>query len=96
MDSQINEELLNSDLQLAYENIECLYNSKYRKATSLAWDAFVTIVNERLVELHGRGFRCNNQQLKSWLREYGNGYDSIKATVDYIEADKQERRNTDG
>lgn len=93
VDNRIDEELLNNDLQLAYCNIECLYNSKYRKSTSLAWDSFVTITNERLVEFHGRGMRCNNQQLKAWLSDFGDGYASIKETVDYIEADKMERGN---
>lgn len=94
--AEIDRYALNTALKDMYKSVDGLYLSTTRKPTSLAWDALVTVTDELLHLKYGRGYRCNNHQLKRWLNEYGLGYDTIKSTVSFIEDSLSERSVSHG
>lgn len=86
----INEDYLNEAITTWIMNTEWIYNllaSKRSKSTSIVFTALADLANDHIKSEH-RGFQCSNYQLKKWLEEYGNGYDTLAAAVEEIEAER--------
>ena len=61
-----------------------LFKNKRSKATTVTFAILVEIANRA-----NKGYYSTGRQLKSWLTEYGNGYDSVKETLNYIKNKKE-------
>ena len=93
--NRINEEYLNHELSLLIENTESMWEAvtknRRRKATAIAWWALMVAANQSLEWEYGdKTLYASSQQLKNWLQEYGNGYDSIAETVSEVEEMRRE------
>ena len=90
---RINEDYLNYLLDVEkfsndYRIYDAIKNTK-RKATSIVWQAFMEFTNTYL-EYEGYSTTCSSNQLKSWLNEYGRGYESLAESVKTVEAMRSE------
>lgn len=84
---RINEGWLNDHISTPINTNKEFYDmmkNKRKKSHSIAWDAFMYCVN-CLLKYNDYNTVCTSAQLKEWLNTYGNGYDSIKETVDFVE-----------
>lgn len=91
---RINEAYLNECIILEFNNTERLANNKTRTPKSLVWEAFQIITNRLLKEnvVSVYNFVCSSQQLKDFLNDYGNGYDSLKESLEYVAEHRKEQK----
>lgn len=57
-----------------------------RSSKSLVWTIFQELTNyelSQIVNVHKHV--CTSQQLKDFLNDYGNGYDSLKQSLEYVD-----------
>ena len=93
---QINELTLNHDIQaliLTNGRLWGLMKNPKSKATTTTFAAFTELANEVLKVakcLLGGRYYATGQQLRDWLWEYGEGFDSIKDSLDFIKENKEE------
>jgi hypothetical protein len=60
----------------------------------VVWEAFTALANECLKrEEYPRQYVCTSEQLKSWLAQYGNGYETLTEAVQHVEEERQEMNN---
>lgn len=90
--NRINEEYLNEQVELWGMNTESLYNSivkSNRKLTSVTFEVFGSLAQNAVnQEYYPEKISVSNYQLKKWLETYGNGYDSLKDSVEYFESER--------
>jgi len=99
-DFKINEEYLNDSLQIYLSNEKFLYDAMTktkRKPEAVAWEALTFTANMLLANENypNKKIVASSEQLKKWLNEFGNGYETIKDTVNYIIAERQELKEWD-
>jgi hypothetical protein len=87
--NKINADWLNETLQIKLDNERALYDAMkdpHRKPHVVAWMALEHTANAYIAyEVEPAApMYASSAQLKSWLNEYGNGYDTIAPTVQYI------------
>lgn len=93
---KINEEYLCDAITMWIMNTQYIYNrlsSKRNKTTSIVWEAFADLANNHLQSEH-KGFECSSYQLKKWLDTFGKGYDTLKAAVEEIDAEREQPLGT--
>lgn len=92
--NRINEDYLNEQLQLWGMNTEKLYNAivkSNRKLTSVTFEVFGSLAQHCInQEYYPEKITASNYQLKRWLEEYGNGYDTLSESVEYFEDERAE------
>jgi len=84
---KINETYLNDLLDITAFNTKWIYDkmtTRRSKSTTIAFYSLIEWCNQEL-RLEHPGYYASNEQVKKWLNEYGNGYDSIKEIADFIE-----------
>ncbi len=88
---RINKGYLNDAIQLWGANtrkfVEDVRHTN-RKITSIVWQMFLDLVDDHIKDFelpYPQYHVCTSEQLKSWLNEYGEGYETLKPTVDYFE-----------
>lgn len=90
--NRINEEYLNEQVELWGMNTESLYNSivkSNRKLTSVTFEVFFSLAQHCVnQEYYPEKISVSNYQLKKWLETYGNGYDSLKDSVECFESER--------
>jgi len=85
-------------LQLFLANEKRLYDAMHtkRKATAVAWEALMFTANDVLKnDNYPKILTATSEQLKKWLNEYGNGYETIADTVEWIKQQRLERIEED-
>ena len=65
------------------------YIKNTRKVTTIIWTAFITMTNEYL-ENEGYSYKCNSEQLKKYLKQYGYGYEIFEPLYKDVESIKKE------
>lgn len=65
------------------------YIKNTRKVTTIIWTAFITMTNEYL-EYEGYSYKCNSEQLKKYLKQYGYGYEIFEPLYKEVESIKKE------
>lgn len=97
-DMKVNEGYLNDAIILWAMNTEWIYKAvRYGKGSvqGVIWSAFTDLVNNHIREIeypYHQDCVCSSYQLKNWLNEYGNGYDTLKATKEYFEAEREDAK----
>lgn len=90
---RINQGYLNDNLCIFLVNDRNLYFdgvlNRRRKVESVVWEAFTQLANECLKMLDYSTI-CNSKQLKDWLFEYGEGYNTLQESIDYVVEYRQE------
>lgn len=96
---KINEDHLNDNLRIYLLNNQHLYgllqHGKHSNH-SIAWQALIVVANALISfeELpRSNQYYASNNQLKSWLNEYGRGYETIEETVANISELRKEARS---
>lgn len=96
-DMKINSGWLNDSIIMILDNTYSLYQAMQntrRKASSVVWEAFMILTNECLKnEEYPRQYVCTSEQLKSWLAQYGNGYETLAEAVQHVEEEREEMNN---
>jgi hypothetical protein len=67
---------------------DAVMNSK-RKITSIVFEALIDLTNDHIRGEGYTNYQCANYQLKKWLEEYGNGYDTLTAAVQELAAERE-------
>ena len=63
------------------------------KPTSVAWACLTQLANNLLIIIHGEGkYYATSDQLKYWVNRYGEGYDTLRPTAEYIRDLKEETK----
>ena len=97
--SKINEDYLNETLQIFLLNERPLYDAMHntrQKPESVAWTALMFSANDRLKnEEYPAKYFASSEQLKKWLSEFGRDYETIADTVEFIKAERLERKEWD-
>ena len=86
-DNTINADYLCEALTMWAMNTQKLYNAvayTKRKMTSVVWETLVDLTNDHIKSQGYKDCLCTNYQLKQWLNEYGNGYDTLSAAVEAL------------
>jgi hypothetical protein len=89
--NRINTEYLCDAVVMWAMNTERLYNELVksgRKITSVVWEAFADLANDH-IKMEERGYSCSGYQLKKWLNEYGNGYDTLAQVVQELTSERR-------
>lgn len=95
-DMTIATEYLNDALIMWGMNTEKFYReitNKRRSITSLVWAIFTDLTNDHIKSNeypYNQDCFASSEQLKSWLKTYGNGYDTLKQAVEYFTAERNE------
>ena len=90
-DNTINSDYLCDALVIWAMNTQHLYNAltnTHRKITSVVWETLISLTNDHIKD-EGYNYQCSSPQLKQWLNEYGNGYDTLSAAVEALTAERQ-------
>ena len=89
-DNTINEEYLCEAITMWAMNTQHIYNAiaeGRRKMTSIVFETLIDLANDHIKGEGYKNVQCANYQLKKWLEEYGNGYDTLRAAVEELEAE---------
>ncbi len=87
----INEEYLCEAITMWAMNTQSIYNaivSSKRKLTSIVFETFIDLTNDHIRGEGYTNYHCANYQLKKWLEEFGNGYDTLAAAVQELAAER--------
>jgi hypothetical protein len=84
---------LTDNIIIYLSNDRTLYNevrnNTRRKPEPLAWSAFTELINDILRDWHP-GFYASSEQLKTWLKDHGAGYEVLAPVVEYIKDTRAE------
>ena len=86
-DMRINEEYFNDALIIWGENTERFYKAytqSNRKIQSIVWEIFTDLANHHIkTEEYPYNQDCyaSSEQLKAWLKEYGDGYETLLPAI---------------
>lgn len=88
---RINKDYLNDALQIAMDNDRDLYNAKFDEKRSpriVVWITLLYLANACIAyeELPNLNFpyKATSSQVKKWLFEYGDGFDTIAPMIEYV------------
>lgn len=90
-DNTINSQYLCDAIEMWAMNTQKLYDAvanSHRKMTSIVWETLIDLTNDH-IKSEGYNYQCTSDQLKKWLNEYGNGYETLTAAVEALEAERQ-------
>ena len=95
---EINEEYLNDAIIIWGENTRKFYEAytrSRRPIRSIVWEMFTDLANNHIKSNeypHNQDCYASSDQLKKWLAEYGNGYETLSPTIEYFETIRSEYR----
>lgn len=84
----INEDYLCEAITMWAMNTEYIYKavmSSKRKITSIVFETLLSLANDHI---KWEGYQCTNYQIKRWLIEYGNGYETLSKAVEELTAER--------
>ena len=87
----INEEYLCDAITMWAMNTQHLYNAVAegrRKMTSIVFETLMNLTDDHIKMEGNKGYQCASYQIKKWLEQYGNGYDTLRAAVEELEAER--------
>lgn len=87
----INEDYLCEAITMWAMNTQHLYNAianSKRKLTSIVFETLIDLTNDHIRGEGYSNYQCASYQLKKWLTEYGNGYDTLAAAVQELELER--------
>lgn len=93
---EINEDYLNDAIIIWGENTHKFYEAytrSRRPIRSIVWEMFIDLTNNHIQSNeypYNQDCYASSDQLKKWLSEYGNGYDTLLPTIDYFETIRRE------
>lgn len=83
----INEEYFNDALIMWGENTERFYKAytqSKRTIQSIVWEIFADLANHHIKDNeypYNQDYYASSQQLKAWLNEYGEGYETLLPAI---------------
>ena len=86
-DMTINEEYLNDAIIMWGENTERFYRAyteSKRTIKSIVWEIFTDLANHHIKDNeypYNQDHFASSYQLKAWLEEYGNGYETLLPAI---------------
>jgi hypothetical protein len=86
--NHINTKDLNSYIILYIQNDSDLqYNIAHHRYTpaSVVYSALQDVVNDMLTDEYSRKYKCTISQLEQWLLTYGEGEESLRESIEYVE-----------
>ena len=95
---EINEEYLNDAIIIWGENTRKFYEaytSSRRPIRSIVWEMFADLTNNHIKSNeypYNQDCYASSDQLKKWLADYGNGYETLSPAIEYFEAIRNEYR----
>ena len=95
---EINEEYLNDAIIIWGENTRKFYEAytrSRRPIRSIVWAMFTDLANNHIKSNeypYNQDCYASSDQLKKWLLEYGNGYETLAPTIEYFETIRNEYR----
>ena len=95
---EINEEYLNDAIIIWGENTRRFYEAytrSRRSIRSIVWEMFADLANNHIKSNeypYNQDCYASSEQLKKWLSEYGDGYDTLLPAIDYFETIRREYR----
>ena len=84
---RINEEYFNDALIIWGENTERFYKAytqSNRKIPSIVWEIFTDLANHHIKTNeypYNQDCYASSEQLKAWLKEYGDGYETLLPAI---------------
>ena len=93
---EINEEYLNDAIIIWGENTRRFYEAytrSRRSIRSIVWEMFADLTNNHIKSNeypYNQDCYASSEQLKKWLSEYGDGYDTLFPSIDYFETIRRE------
>ena len=93
---KINEEYLNDAIIIWGENTRRFYEAytrSRRSIRSIVWEMFADLANNHIKSNeypYNQDCYASSEQLKKWLSEYGDGYDTLLPAIDYFETIRRE------
>lgn len=95
---EINETYLNDAIIIWGENTRRFYEAyteSRRPIRSIVWEMFIDLANNHIKSNeypYNQDCYASSDQLKKWLADYGNGYETLLPTIDYFETIRREYR----
>lgn len=86
-DMRINEEYLNDAIIMWGENTERFYKAytqTKRPIRSIVWEIFTDLTNDHIKSNeypYNQNYHATSAQLKAWLAEYGDGYETLLPAI---------------
>jgi hypothetical protein len=86
-DMRINADYLNDAIIMWGENTERFYKAytqSKRKIHSIVWEIFTDLTNDHIRSNeypYHQDYHATSEQLKAWLKEYGDGYDTLLPAI---------------
>ena len=93
---KINEEYLNDAIIIWGENTRRFYEAytrSRRSIRSIVWEMFADLADNHIKSTeypYNQDCYASSDQLKKWLSEYGDGYDTLLPAIDYFETIRRE------
>lgn len=93
---RINKGYLNDSIILWAMNIEKFYNDiRYskKKLTGVLFNVMVDFVNHHIKQdnyPYHQDKCCSSYQIKKWLDQYGDGWDTLNPALEYFENERKE------
>lgn len=97
----LNAEYLNKNIMLILDNDRACYDAmvnQRRKPTAVVWQAFTKMaddyIREKTPEYMNPGiiYYASSSHLKEFLNLYGNGYETLKESIEYVEQERKRIR----
>ena len=85
--NRINETYFNDALIMYGENTRHIYNAytkSRRTIQSIVWQIFTELANEHIRSNeypYNQDCQASSEQLKAWLKEYGDGYETLLPAI---------------
>lgn len=98
-DMSVNTEYLNDAIIMWGEHTKRhydAYTTSRRPIHSIVWDIFTDLINDHIKMNeypHRQDYYASSTQLKSWLNEYGDGYNTLQPAIEYFTEMRNEYRN---
>ena len=95
---EINEDYLNDAIIIWGENTRKFYEAytrTRRSIRSIVWEMFIDLANNHIRSNeypYNQDCYASSDQLKKWLSDYGNGYETLLPAIDYFETIRREYR----
>ena len=99
---EINEEYLNDAIIIWGENTRRFYEAytrSRRSIRSIVWEMFTDLANNHIKSNeypYNQDCYASSEQLKKWLSDYGDGYDTLLPAIDYFETIRREYKEEQG
>lgn len=87
-------EYLNEYLSNYLENVSNFYHTlcdnRRSPVKSVVWHTLMEVANEHLKQYGYDDYYASSNQLKTWLKKYGNDYDTLADTIQYATSIREE------